>query len=101
MAGLSNKLKCYFGTTFAYGFYRGSTCDRLDYYNKYEKKEDILVTDRCKNGIVVGIIYMNPILFPVYFSKLCNRIEITLHDKEPSKYEKYYKDVFSYNSKTI
>lgn len=101
MVGLSKKLICYFGTTFAYGFYRGSTCDRLDYHNKDEKREDILVTDRCKNGIMVGIVYMNPILFPKYLLHLCNRIEIKVKDKDPSRYETSYKDLFSYNSKTI
>lgn len=99
---MNRKLLYYFGSTFAYGFYRGST-----FTHRLRKEEDdiILLSDRISNGFVVGICYANPVLQPIYLSNLMNRIELKIRNKENEKEKPYYRnnyrDLCTYNYRTI
>ena len=91
-----NKLAYYFASTAAYGFYRGSTFDKPK-----DKETDVLFSDRLSSGIITSFLYVNPLMQPLFFCKLLDRIEIKLKNKDPSKYESAYCDFYNYNYKMI
>jgi hypothetical protein len=99
---MNRKLLYYFGSTFAYGFYRG-----LTFTHRLCKEEDeiILLSDRIINGFMVGICYATPPLQPIYLSNLMNRIELKIRNKENEKERSYYRnnyrDLSTYNYRTI
>jgi hypothetical protein len=101
---MNRKLLYYFGSTFAYGFYRGSTfTHRLTL--REEEKSEIFLSDRINNGFIVGICYANPLLQPMFLSNLMNRIEIKVKNRENEKEKPYYRnnyrDLCTYNYRTI
>ena len=100
MNHINKKVLYYLGSTFTYGFYRGSTFTLSD---EEEERKNILLSERISNGIMVGICYANPLLQPMYLSNLMNRIEIKVRNKENEreKFRSSYRDLSTYNYRTL
>lgn len=62
------------------------------------KKTDVLFSDRLSSGIITSFLYVNPLIQPLFFCKLLDRIEIKLKNKDPSKYESAYSDFYNYKT---
>ena len=97
MSSLRKKLCYYFGSTFAYGFYRGSSfTERLTLDNN--STGTIYLSERFGNGILVGCCYINPILQPIFINNLLLRIKIKIgNDNINNINRSYYRDVNTYN----
>lgn len=101
MSSLRKKLCYYFGSTFAYGFYRGSSfTERLTLDNDVSN-DNIYLLERFGNGILVGCCYINPILQPIFISNLLLRIKTKIGNKNDKINKSYYRDVNTFNYNTI
>ncbi len=99
MSSLRKKLCYYFGSTFAYGFYRGSSfTERLTLDNDVSN-DNIYLSERFGNGILVGCCYINPILQPIFLSNLLLRIKTKIGSNNINK--SYYRDINTYNYNTL
>jgi len=100
---MNKKLLYYLGSTFTYGFYRGSTFTKRLALSDEEERKEILLPERISNGIMVGIYYANPLFQPLFLSNLIYRIEIKVRNKEneKEKFRSSYRDLSTYNDRTI
>jgi len=102
---MNKKIIYYFGSTFAYGFYRGSTFTKRLTLSDEEERKEILLPERISNGIITGICYANPILQPLFLSNLINRIENKVRNKENEnerkRFRSSYRDIYTYNDRTL
>jgi hypothetical protein len=100
---MNKKIIYYLGSTFAYGFYRGSTFTKRLSLSDEEERKEILLPERISNGIITGICYANPILQPLFLSNLLNRIEIKVRNKENERerIRSCYRYIYTYNDRTI
>jgi hypothetical protein len=104
---MNKKIIYYFGSTFTYGFYRGSTFTKRLTLNDEEERKEILLPERISNGIITGICYANPILQPLFLSNLINRIENKVRNKENENenerkmFRSSYRDIYTYNYRTL
>ena len=55
---MNKKLLYYLGSTFIYGFYRGSTFTKRLALSDEKERKDILLSERISNGIITGICFI-------------------------------------------
>ena len=82
----------YLITTFSYGFYRNITSDT---------NPDELLINKFNTSLLNGIIYANPLTFPMVITRLLERIEIKLTKKDPEKHRESYREIYNYNYNTL